>query len=166
MSGLRRSVVLAAASTFALMLSGCGDENSTAPPSVEFPRAFTSLSETCTQGFVQGTGTLNGELVFVEETKSFTVEASAEVLFAGTATILLRKLFDLVSLQLVAEEGFGDYEPSAVDGTWHVTLTPGPRVGSLTATGDGFGELSGRSIDFDLEPLSDGCGYTSSGTIR
>ena len=157
----RRCAVLAGASSLALMVSGCGDENSTAPPSAEFPRAFTSRSATCTERFslnlVDG---LYEETIWVE-----TVEASAEALFAGPATIILVTLLDL-SGALVDEEYTGEYRPSAADGTWNVTLTPGPADGSFTATGTGTDELSGHSIDFDMEPLSEGCGYTSSGTIR
>jgi hypothetical protein len=144
-----------------LGVSGCGDEDSTASPSVEFPRAFRSLSESCTwySTFYDENG------LFVEETTIMTMEASAEVLFAGPATITLRTEFDPFG---AVNEGvnIGVYRPSAVNGAWPVTLTPGPVDGAFTATGTGTGELSDHSIDFDLEPLSDGCGYTSSGTIR
>ena len=141
-----------------LGVSGCGDED---PTSVEFPRAFTSLSESCI--IILGRFMENG--VLIEETTMLTVEASAEVLFAGPARITLRRVFSVTG-QLLDEVNMGVYRRSAVNGTWPVTLTPGPVDGSFTATGTGTGELSDHSIDFDLEALSDGCGYTSSGTIR
>ncbi len=145
-----------------LCLSGCGGEDSTGPSS-DFPRAFTASSESCEQGF--GLQVDNAQGVFVETTVLSTVERSAEVLFAGPATIYLVRVLDFAGA-LLDEEYTGEYRPSAVDGTWDVTLTAGPEVGSFSATGSGTGELSGRSIDFDMEPLSEGCGYASSGTIR
>lgn len=157
----RRCAVLAGASSLALMVSGCGDENSTAPPSAEFPRTFTSRSATCKGGM--SLDVENG--IYVETTILLTTEASTEVLFAGPATIALRDLLNFEG-ELVGEENSGVYEPSAVDGRWEVTLTNGPEVDSFLATGTGTGELSGRSIEFDMEPLPEGCGYTSSGTIR
>ena len=157
----RRCAVLAGASSLALMVSGCGDENSTAPPSAEFPRAFTSRSATCTERI--SLKMVDG--VFEERTLVETVEASAEALFAGPAIIIRLTLRDASGAPL-EEKYTGKYRPSAVDGAWDVTLNPGPADGSFTTTGTGSGGLSGRSIDFDMEPLSDGCGYTSSGTIR
>ena len=145
-----------------LCLSGCGGEDSTGPSS-DFPRAFTASSESCVRRV--GLQIDNAQGVYVETTVLSTVERSVERLFSGEATIYLVRSMSFSGV-LVDEEYTGEYRPSAVDGTWDVTLTAGPEVGSFLATGSGTGEMSGRSIDFDMEPLSDGCGYTSSGTIR
>jgi len=145
-----------------LCLSGCGDEDSTGLSS-DFPRAFTASSESC--GFRVGLQVDNEQGVSVETTWMSTVERSAERLFSGEATTV-RRLLRVFSGEVLEETHTGEYRPSAVDGTWEVDIVPVSTSGSFMATGSGTGELAGRSIDFEMEPLSDGCGYTSSGTIR
>jgi len=98
-------------------------------------------------------------------TELFLTEASTEVLFAGNASLLFSDTVNIAG-ELVGKDYRGVYMPSAIDGTWEVTLTDGPEVDSFVATGSGTGDLSARSIDFDMEPLSEGCGFISSGTIR
>lgn len=137
--------------------------DSTAPQSTpQFPRAFTSLSTSCIEllGFQQV-----GPDLFVQLTELFLTEASTEVLFAGNASLLFSDTLNTAG-ELVGEENRGIYLPSAIDGTWEVPFTDGPEVDSFVATGSGTGDLSARSIDFDMEPLSEGCGFITSGTIR
>ena len=145
-----------------LCLSGCGDEDSTGPSS-DFPRAFTASSESCTRIFMLEVDNEQG--VSVETTWMSTVERSAERLFSGEATTV-RRLLRVFSGEVLEETHTGEYRPSVVDGTWEVDIVPALTSGSFMATGSGAGELSGRFIDFDMEPLSERCGYTSSGTIR
>ena len=145
-----------------LCLSGCGDEDSTGPSS-DFPRAFTASSESCELRYGREIDHEQG--VFVETTLMGTVERSAERLFSGEAHTI-RSVYRAYSGEVIEETHTGEYRPSAVDGTWEVDIVPASTSGSFMATGSGTGELSGRSIDFEMEPLSDGCGYTSSGTIR
>ena len=145
-----------------LCLSGCGGEDSTGPSS-DFPRAFTASSESCERGFGLQFDPTQG--IFVETTEMSTVERSADRLFSGEGTTLRILLLSL-SGEVLDETHTGEYRPSAVDGTWEVDIVPASTSGSFMATGSGAGELSGRFIDFDMEPLSERCGYTSSGTIR
>ena len=145
-----------------LCLSGCGGEDSTGPSS-DFPRAFTASSESCERGFGLQFDPTQG--IFVETTVMSTVERSADRLFSGEANTVRTLLLSL-SGEVLDETHTGEYRPSAVDGTWEVDIVPASTSGFFMATGSGTGELAGRSIDFDMELLSDGCGYTSSGTIR
>ena len=136
--------------------------DSTAPQGETFPRAFSSRSTSCIERL--GMQQVGPDLV-VFRTELDLTEASTEVLFAGNASVLFSDTLNTTG-ELVGESNLGLYQPSAVAGTWQVTLSDGPEVDSFVATGSGTGELSGRSIDFDMEPLSEGCGYISSGTIR
>ncbi len=137
--------------------------DSTAPQSTpQFPRAFTSLSTSCIE--LLSARQVSPDL-FVQMTRLDLTEASTEVLFAGNASVLFSDTVNIAG-ELVGKDYRGVYMPSAIDGTWEVTLTDGPEVDSFVATGSGTGDLSARSIDFDMEPLSEGCGFISSGTIR
>ena len=145
-----------------LCLSGCGGEDSTGPSS-DFPREFKASSKRCQRSIGLQVDNVNG--VYVETMLLSTVEESTETLFTGPATIHLVRTYSFAG-GLVDEDYTGEYRPSAVDGAWDVTLTAGPEADSFQAAGSGTGELSGRSINFDMNPLSEGCGYVSSGTIR
>jgi len=145
-----------------LCLSGCGGEDSTGPSS-DFPREFKASSKRCQRSIGLQVDNVNG--VYVETMLLSTVEESTETLFTGPATIHLVRTYSFAG-GLVEEDYTGEYRPSAVDGAWDVTLTAGPEADSFQAAGSGTGELSGRSINFDMNPLSEGCGYVSSGTIR
>lgn len=145
-----------------ICLSGCGGEESTGPSS-DFPRAFEANSRSCQRSIGLDVDNVNG--LYVETMLLSTVEESTETLFTGPATIYLVRTYSFAG-ELVDEDYTGEYRPTAVDGAWDVTLTAGPEADSFQAAGSGTGELSGRSINFDMSPLSEGCGYVSSGTIR
>ena len=149
----------------ALCSAACAD-TSTGPEgqgSAQFPRAFSSLSASCVQ-FPGGIRVVAPDK-FEQTTRLNLAETSTEHLFAGNAILVFTQTFNLLG-ELLGEESSGLYMPAAVDGTWQVTLSRGPAEESFTAVGIGDGDLSGRTIEFQLSPRSVNCGFESSGTIE
>ena len=142
--------------------SACGGDGSTDPPGSEFPRDFTAVSDSCTASYslnpVQGG--------FLETTVHVTAEGSSEILFAGLAVLVFAVHLDITGVRTSAS-GFGDYEPTAVEGTWDVEFAPTVTADSWLATGVGTGDLEGRSIEFTVSPLTGtDCRLRTEGTIR
>ena len=144
----------------ALGLAGC-QEGSSPTEASSFPRAFTSQSADCLER--QSLRMVSLDL-FETTTELQLEESSTEVLFAGHAAIRISQVFDM-SGELVSADIVGRYMPTAVAGTWSVLLTDTGDA-SFSATGTGDGALAGRTIDFEMEPLTGNCGFASSGTIR
>jgi len=138
-----------------LGVSGCGGEDTAAP---EFPRAFTAVTDSCTVVYM-----LDVELdTFVESVGIRTVHASTESFFPRLFCFMITRVRDrtgaileehLVQLPCYNEAG----EPIDRLDNWSLTLAFGPTDWSFTGTGTGHGELSGRSIEFVMEPLFEEC---------
>ena len=148
--------------SFALVLGLAGCQEGSSPTEVNsFPRAFTSQSASCLE---RQSVRMVAPGLFETTTQLQLEESSTEALFAGHAVIQIYQVFD-INGELVNADIVGLYTPTAVDGTWSVVLTDTGDA-SFSATGTGDGALAGRTIDFEMQPLTGNCGFASSGTIR
>jgi hypothetical protein len=157
MHGLARSVLLLTL----IGVSGCGGEDTVAP---EFPRQFTSASDSCSMGVSLNIGpepTTLVENVFIQ-----TVETTSEPLFPDRFCFVISTLWNLPTAEILEESVAPLSCPEM--GDWSLTLTAGPGDWHFTGAGTGYV----RSIEFVMDPTFDvcdppcQCGFTTAGTIR
>ena len=143
-----------------LLFWACGGEDASGP-SPDFPRTFTARSTNCssdTSVSIADPGRI------IEDRWMTTVEVSSDRYFAGEA-VIVHSLLIGPDGGIVDEARSGVHSPTAFEGTWSVDISA-PTNGHLQAAGTGTGDLAERVIEFIMQPLPGGCGYTSTGTIR
>jgi len=158
-----RFIVLTGLTTFSVLF-GCGGEDTAAP---DFPRAFTSVSDSCLLGLSFDLDYNADPPSYIEQVLIRTAESSTEPLFPKRICIIDIRVSDLMG-ELLTEEAHFLSCPEADVGEWSLSLSLATGNWHYTATGTGYG----RSIEFEMQPLFDfgeppsQCGFSTTGTIR